>query len=308
MTRTYTTDCPECGHPAHLPEPCPAPSIASEGGCDCEAEPTEEDVLAAIAAARAETEADGTALTPDEARALVALWAEGSLPTGLVVMQFGYADVDDWVGLQDVDDVDDDQPLCLATEAPGAPDPAAFLTEFLQDAEVERLVDDGYSVGEAENIMAHDDGAHDEESDPGCPRCDDLYDEEEEEALTPAWRQHLQSRHDHVPGVEPKSPRLPCAICDTTPEETTMQTIDLTPGNEEQANILTMLTRSFASQGMVPNAFGAMASVLDLARCLQANDPERLLAVIADLQRMDAQFGPDTPAGKAAAARADNDW
>jgi len=81
--------------------------------------------------------------------------------------------------------------------------------------------------------------------------------------------------------------------------------IDLTPGNEEQANILTMLSEQFARQGMVPNAFGAMASVLDLARCLQANAPDVLQGVIDRLQQDEVNWGPDTPAGRAAALRAE---
>jgi hypothetical protein len=298
---------------------------------------TEEQAIAAVASARAEVGALNTLLTRAEAEVLVALWADHSLPTGLVVMQFGYSDVDDWVGMQEVDDLGvDDEPMCLASEAPGAPDPATFLAAFREDAEVERLVEDGYSVGEAEDIAAHDDGDHHEESEPGCPRCADTHDPEDD-ALTPAWRQHLASRHEHQPGVEPESPRLPCILCDTpeptpptgldevraayrpTHEETTatiteriqteeidpVQTIDLTPGNAEQANMLTYLARAFAEQAMVPNAYGAIRSVIDLARCLQANDAETLKGVMDELDRMEASFGPDTPAGKAARIRSE---
>jgi hypothetical protein len=132
------------------------------------------------------------------------------------------------------------------------------------EREVEALMRDGYTAGEAEAIVAHGAGDHDEESDTGCPRCADTHDEED-----------------------------------------TVETIDLTPGNAEQQNILTMLSEAFAQQGMLPNAYGAMASVLDLARCLQANDPQRLEAVIAHLRNADAQWGPDTPAGRAAKARRD---
>ena len=90
-----------------------------------------------------------------------------------------------------------------------------------------------------------------------------------------------------------------------------MDSIDMTPGNAEQANMLTMLAEQFARQGMTPNAFGAMSSVLDLARCLQANDPERLQGVIDELARLEASFGPGTPAGKAALIRSgqdESDW
>jgi len=47
------------------------------------------------------------------------------------------------------------------------------------DPEVADHVEQGWSVGESEDIADHDEGLHDEESVPGCPRCDDLYDEDE---------------------------------------------------------------------------------------------------------------------------------
>ena len=116
---------------------------------------------------------------------------------------------------------------------------------------------------------------------------------------------------EHARGYHsaPAVPDRDCSACaiERTKEDPveTIETIDLTPGNAEQANILTMLAEQFAQQGMLPNAYGAMASVLDLARCLQANDPQRLEAVIAHLRNADAQWGPDTPAGRAAKARRD---
>jgi len=48
-----------------------------------------------------------------------------------------------------------------------------------QSERVAELVTAGYTVGESEDIAEHDDGWHDAESVPDCPRCEEYYDDEE---------------------------------------------------------------------------------------------------------------------------------
>jgi hypothetical protein len=92
-------------------------------------------------------------------------------------------------------------------------------------------VEAGYSVGEAEDICDHDDGLHDEESVPGCPRCDDLDDDDEppgftgstraeyvawattELGLTASWAAHVAAAHLKLPGPGPDDSGAPCLSC-----------------------------------------------------------------------------------------------
>jgi hypothetical protein len=46
-------------------------------------------------------------------------------------------------------------------------------TDYQGDEELDDLLDAGWSVGEADDILGHDDGDHDDEAVPGCPRCDE---------------------------------------------------------------------------------------------------------------------------------------
>ena len=49
--------------------------------------------------------------------------------------------------------------------------------EERQEAAIRDEMDKGYTYGEAEDILDHDDGCHDDEAVPGCPRCDALMEE-----------------------------------------------------------------------------------------------------------------------------------
>ncbi len=49
-----------------------------------------------------------------------------------------------------------------------APGPGSLL-----EARGFELIRAGYTVGEAEDIIEHDNGDHGRESVPGCPRCED---------------------------------------------------------------------------------------------------------------------------------------
>jgi hypothetical protein len=47
-------------------------------------------------------------------------------------------------------------------------------SDLTDDPDVADQIEAGYSVGEAEDIVDHDEGLHNDESVPGCPRCEDI--------------------------------------------------------------------------------------------------------------------------------------
>lgn len=152
-------------------------------------------------------------ITLAEARALLPLLAG----TGSEVFAANYSsdcdcepvDGDDlvtccWDGLQvgDFDDLDDEEAEAMGPFKVNGSEGIDALTTLREveveledgtavvDATVAEHIAAGYSVGEAEDIADHDEGEHDEESVPGCPRCEALYDD--------------------IFGTEPEDPNCPC--------------------------------------------------------------------------------------------------
>lgn len=67
------------------------------------------------------------------------------------------------------------------------------------------------------------------------------------------------------------------------------QTIDLTPGVDEQVTLLRYFAYTFVEKGFVDWSYGPMASLLDLARCVYVNaGPERFDEIIKELERKQA--------------------
>lgn len=66
----------------------------------------------------------------------------------------------------------------------------------------------------------------------------------------------------------------------------TTKTIDLTPGVEEQKNLLRYFAHAFVEKSFVDWSYGPMASLLDLARCVYVNaGPEEYQRIIDEFQR-----------------------
>ena len=113
----------------------------------------------------------------------------------------------------------------------GAPLPGCQCRSCTSAAQerTQELLDAGYSQGEAEDIQDHDEGQHEEESVPGCPRCDALYDPEPlapfdeqdakvrraVQAIAPAGKAIAQAQaHDHDEGAHDEESLPGCPRCE----------------------------------------------------------------------------------------------
>lgn len=65
--------------------------------------------------------------------------------------------------------------MCGPLDDPTHPDRTSLITDpWTPDPDeptVTTYLDAGYTVGEAEDIVDHDDGDHDDDPQLGCPRC-----------------------------------------------------------------------------------------------------------------------------------------
>lgn len=131
------------------------------------------------------SELPSTPISADEAELLLAL----GVPEGFEVMQHGVDD-DEWAGLEEADEVDEDVEHVLMAATP-AGDPSPIVEAMRQNNAVERFLcrEEGVHIHETSPSLCvwclqydeetdedgagqHALGLHDDEAVPGCPTCD----------------------------------------------------------------------------------------------------------------------------------------